>query len=32
MSRAIDWTPNADLPVGKGATHQEFDANVAICG
>jgi len=28
MSKTIDWVPNADLPVGKGATRQEFDANV----
>ena len=28
MSKKIDWVPNADLSVGKGATHQEFDANV----
>jgi uncharacterized membrane protein YoaK (UPF0700 family) len=28
MSKKIDWIPNADLPVGKGATGQEFDAKV----
>jgi enoyl-[acyl-carrier protein] reductase I len=28
MSQEIDWIPNADLPVGKGATRQEFDAKV----
>jgi hypothetical protein len=27
-SRKIDWTPNTALPVGKGATYQQFDATV----
>jgi enoyl-[acyl-carrier protein] reductase I len=28
MSKKIDWSQNADLPVGKAATRQEFDAKV----
>ena len=28
MPKEIDWIPNADLPSGKAATRQEFDAKV----
>src|SRR5262249_35236839 len=30
MSKEIDWTPNTDLPVGQGATRQEFDASMGV--
>ena len=27
-SNKIDWSPNTALPVGKGATYQQFDATI----
>lgn len=30
MTTTIDWISNSALPVGKGATRQEFDATVGI--
>ena len=27
-SKKIDWTPNTALPVGKGATYQQFEATI----